>query len=181
MQDDDRSVPYQEFVRLYTRCERDIRAFVRSLLPTWTDADDVLQQTALVLWKKFDQFDSSGNAGDFIRWACVIARFEALAYRRKIARDRLVFRDDLMELLAEEYVDELETRQHEQKALQHCLRQLPSRQRELLQAAYTPDVTVKELAAQCGASPAAFYMRLNRLRRSLLSCIRRRLHAEGLA
>jgi RNA polymerase sigma-70 factor (ECF subfamily) len=61
---------YEEFVRFYTRSEPDIRAFVRSLMPTWTDADEVLQQTALVLWKKFDQFDTTGDAVDFVKWAC---------------------------------------------------------------------------------------------------------------
>jgi RNA polymerase sigma-70 factor, ECF subfamily len=179
MQDDAKD-PYQEFVRFYTRCEPDIRAFVRSLMPTWTDADEVLQQTALVLWKKFEQFDTTGDKSDFIKWACVIARFEALAYRRKMARDRLVFQDDLMELLADEYTEELETRQQEHTALELCLRQLPDKQRELIRVAYTPGVKVKDLAEQWGASPASFYMRVNRLRKSLLGCIRTRLQTEGL-
>ena len=175
------SDPYQEFVRFYTGCEPDIRGFVRSLMPTWTDADEVLQQTALVLWKKFELFDTSGGHTDFIKWACVIGRFEALAYRRKVARDRLVFRDNLMEMMADEYTEELDARQREHCALEQCLGALPEKQSELLRLAYTPGIKVKDLAEQWGASSASFYMRLSRLRKSLLRCIQSRIQTEGLS
>jgi RNA polymerase sigma-70 factor (ECF subfamily) len=167
--------PYHEFVRFYTRSEPDIRAFVRSLMPTWTDADEVLQQTALVLWKKFDQFDTTGDAVDFVKWACVIARFESLTYRRKMARDRLVFRDNLLEMMADEYVEELDGRQREHAALEQCLTDLPPKQSELVRLAYTPGVKIKDVAAEWGASSASFYMRLNRLRKTLLRCIQTRI------
>jgi RNA polymerase sigma-70 factor (ECF subfamily) len=148
-------------------------------MPTWTDADEVLQQTALVIWKKFDQFDASGDERtDFIRWACVIARFEGLAYRRKMARDRLVFSEDLMELMANEYTEEQNLRRHEHAALQACLAQLPEAQSKLLRLAYTPGEKIKEIAAQAGASPASFYMKLNRLRKSLATCVRTRIATE---
>ena len=45
-----------------------------------------------------------------MKWACVIARFESLAYRRKMARDRLVFREDVLELMADEGVEEIDSR-----------------------------------------------------------------------
>ena len=89
---------YETFVARFAHHEPDLRRFVRSLLPTWTDADEVVQQTAIVAWRKFDQYDPDTN---FMKWACVIARFEALAYRRKMARDRLVFREEIMEMMAE--------------------------------------------------------------------------------
>ena len=82
--------------------EQDLRRFIRSLLPTWTDTDEVVQQTAIVIWRKFDQFDPETN---FMKWACVIARFEALAYRRKMARDRHVFREEVLELMADEAIE----------------------------------------------------------------------------
>lgn len=161
---------YEAFVALFARHEADLRCFVRSLLPTWHDADEVVQQSALVIWRKFDQFHS-GTGEDFMKWACVIARFEALAYRRKMARDRLVFREDLFELLADEGAEEIEQRQREYEALETCLQALPEKHRQLLTLAYTPGVKVKELAEQAGSTSAAFYMRLNRLRRDLLRCM----------
>ena len=159
---------YERFLKLFAHHENDLRTFIRSLLPTWHDADEVVQQSALVIWRKFDQFDPST---EFMKWACVIARFEALAYRRKMARDRLVFREDILELMADEGAEEIDQRQAEYEALESCLQAIPEKHRRLLTLAYTPGIKVKELARQAGSSSAAFYMRLNRLRKDLMHCI----------
>lgn len=169
--------PYEAFVAVFTRNEADLRRFVRSLLPTWHDADEVMQQVGLVAWRKFDQFDPSTK---FIRWACVIARFEVLTYRRKMARDRLVFREDLISVMAEESGEEEERRQAETEALEKCLKTLPDQQRKFVLLAYTPGISTKELAEKAGVKPGTFYMRLNRIRDALQQCIRKRIVQEGL-
>ena len=157
---------------LYTRHEPDLRRFIRSLIPTATDTADFLQHTALVIWRKFDQYDP---ATPFMKWACVISRFEALAYRRKIARDRLVFREDILDLIGREGEEELELRSQEHAALEQCLKKLSEKQRHFLLHAYTPGVKTKDLAAAAGSTSAAFYMRLKRLRHQLQSCIEKKL------
>lgn len=159
---------YELFVQCLAQQEPHLRRFIRSLLPTWTDVDEVVQQTAIVAWRKFDQYDPQTK---FIKWACVIARFEALAYRRKMARDRLVFRGDLLELMADEGVEELDARMGEQDVLETCLEELPEKQRQFLTLAYTKGVKVTELAEESGSTAAAFYMRLKRLRQRLMECI----------
>ena len=160
---------YELFVQRFAQFEPDIRRFVRSLLPTWTDTDEVVQQTALVIWRKFDQYDPETH---FMKWACVIARFEALAYRRKMARDRHVFREDVMELMADEGIEEtIDARQPMREALQSCLQSLPEKQRRFLMLAYTPGVKTKQLAEEAGSTAPAFYMRLKRLRRKLMECV----------
>lgn len=175
---DPESQQYEAFVELFARYEGDLRAFARSLMPTWHDADEVVQQVALVAWRKFDQFDPSTS---FIKWICVIARFEALAYRRKMARDKLVFREDLMAQLAEEAAEETEDRKMENAALEGCLKKLPTEQREFVTLAYTPGITTKELAEQAGVKPGSFYMRLNRIRKTLLDCVETTMAQEGTA
>lgn len=175
---DSENARYEEFVARFAHHEPDLRRFIRSLLPTWTDADEVLQQTAIVLWRKFDLYDPTTN---FMKWACVVARFEALAYRRKMARDRLVFREDVMEVLSEESLEEIDRRDREHEALRECLGGLPEKQRQLVTLAYTPGVKVKELAAEAGSSAAAFYMRLKRIRRQLLECVEAKTVGEERA
>ena len=110
-----------------------------------------------------------------MKWACVVARFEALAYRRKIARDRLVFCEEILELMGAEGAEELDLRSQEQKALERCLSELPDKQRQFLIHAYTPGVKTKELAEAAGSTSAAFYMRLKRLRHQLQSCIEKKI------
>ncbi len=168
---------YEVFVRKFAHYEPDLRRFIRSLLPSATDADDVLQQTALVIWRKFDQYDPETN---FMKWACVIARFESLAYRRKMARDRLVFREDVFDLMADEGAEEIDSRRVEHEALETCLQSMPEKQRKFVTLAYTPGVKVKELAKEAGSTSAAFYMRLKRLRRQLMECVEGKTQtAEG--
>jgi len=165
---------YESFVARFAHYEPDLRRFIRSLLPTHTDADEVVQQTAIVIWRKYEQYDPATN---FMKWACVIARFEALAYRRKMARDRLVFREDLLSLMADESVEEIDARRSEHDALEECLGAMPEKQRKFVTLAYTPGVKVKEMAKEAGSTSAAFYMRLKRLRRQLMRCIESKMQA----
>ena len=80
--------PYEEFVRLFVAHEGRLRAFIRSLLPTWADVDEVMQETSLVAWRKFSRFERGTN---FMAWAATIARFEALDHLRRRGREQLVF------------------------------------------------------------------------------------------
>ena len=82
-----------------------------------------------------------------------------------------MFREDILDLIAAEGADEFEVRSYEQDALNLCLLDLSDKHRSLLNLAYTPGVKIRDLARNEGATPEAFYMRLNRLRRSLMKCV----------
>lgn len=159
---------YEVFVKLFAHNEAGLRRFVGSFLPSWGDVDEVVQRAAIAMWRKFDQFDPETH---FMKWACVVTRFEALAYRRKAARDRLVFRDDMLELMAEEAAEEFDGRNAEHEALESCLLAMPEKQRKFVMLAYTPGVKITELAEEAGSTAAAFYMRLKRLRGQLMKCV----------
>ena len=163
---------YQKFVELFTAHERSLRAFIRSLVPTWHDADELVQEVALTAWQKFNEFEVGTS---FTSWTYTIARFKALSYRRKMARDRLAFRSDLLELLAEEGATEEDTRQCEYEALETCMKKLPETQRKWVMLAYTPGQSAKEEAEALGIRPNTFYMRINRIRNDLFECIQRNL------
>ena len=72
-------------------------AFIFRLVPSMADADDILQETNLVLWSKQAEF-TPGT--DFRAWAFRIARFQVMAHRRRQSLDRLIFGDELVERLA---------------------------------------------------------------------------------
>lgn len=169
---------YEEFVRAFTHHEPQLRAFVRSLLPSWNDVDEVMQETSLVLWRKWSDFDPES---DFIKWGCVVARFEVLKHRRRKARDRHVFDADVIELLAEEGAEEAGSLDRQRYALDKCLGELPENQRRIVMAAYAPGRTIKETAAQTGKSATALYKTLNRIRAALLRCVDNSVRKEGLA
>lgn len=164
----DRNHTYETFVQLLARHERGLRAFVYTLLPEMQHTDEVIQETCLVMWRKFADFEPNS---DFLAWACTVARFEAIKYRRKLARDRHVFHPDLLSLLAEEAINELSRREDERQALDQCLQKLSSQQRELVQACYSEGVTIKQVAENLDKSATALYKALNRIRVLLLDCI----------
>jgi len=184
---------HEQFLRLYTAQEPAIRAFVRRLVPTRADAADVMQEVALVLWRKFGLFDSSAvpvdvgtakpqDAGEgFRRWAFGVARYETLAWLRDKARDRHVLAGDVLEMLADEAAVAEPQLSVQREALERCLARLPREQRKLVIAAYTPGARIQEIAERSGRTLAGFYQWLHRTRLRLLECTRQVLALEGLA
>lgn len=158
---------------MYSRYEMNVRAFVTSLLPNWEGVDEVMQEASLVMWRKFDQFDPDLPGSKFLDWAFMIARYEVLRYRRRKAVDRLVFSDDVYELLASE-AEEMAAETHSEqrmKALQACTAKLDSGQRDLIRTAYADGVSIKEAAKTVGRTPTGLYKALARIRRNLRRCI----------
>ena len=175
-----KDLQYDQFVSLFARQERAVRGFVRSLLPSWQDVDDVMQEVGLACWRKFDAFESADSPDAFLRWACVIAQFEVLRYRRNCARDRLVFSEDVIEILAADAQVRLEKAEVERKAVEHCLAKLQEPERRLLLSVHTPGDSVARIAADTGQKARRLYRKVNALRDLIGECVRGRM-AEGEA
>lgn len=148
--------------------EAAIRAYVRRLLPTRADAEDVMQGVALVLWAKFEQFRGDG---DFRSWAFGVARYEVLAWLRDRGRDRLVLAGDVAEMIADETANDLFHLEEQRLALKTCLEKMTPRNRNLLLESYGTELRIQDVAATSGRSIAGFYQWLHRMRRILLDCV----------
>jgi RNA polymerase sigma-70 factor (ECF subfamily) len=68
------------FLRLFLQNQRRLYAYVLTLLPNRTDADDVFQEASLVLW---DKFNAENPPADFAAWGCRIAYFKVLDFCKK--------------------------------------------------------------------------------------------------
>lgn len=166
------------FLRSFTAQEPAIRAFVRRLVPTRADADDVMQEVSVVLWEKFDSFR---EGADFRAWAFGVARFEVLAWMRDKGRDRLVLDEEVVTRLAEETAQDEPRLERQREALEQCMKKVPADQRGLLMQAYQPDSRIQEVARGSGRTVPGFYQWLHRMRRILLDCIRRAMAQEALS
>ncbi len=144
--------------------------FVRALVPTREDARDVMQEVTVVLWRKIGELSAKE---DFRRWAFGVARLEALTYLRDRARDRHVFGDDVLALLADEAEADADVFEAERIALEECLGKLDAAQRALVDAAYAPGVRIDALAASAGRSAMSLYKALHRIRLALMDCTQR--------
>ncbi len=165
------------FLRLYVEHEEALRGFVRSLVPTLEDSREVMQEVAAVLWRKFEDISSPD---DFRRWAFGVARFEALDFGRALRRDRHVFGEAALALLAQEAEESAATFEAERRALDECLTKLPDTQRALVEAAYAPGVRMDDLAADSGRTAMSLYKSLHRIRMALMDCTRQVLAREEM-
>lgn len=164
-----------DFLRLFLRHEPELRAFVRACLPRAADVDEVMQEVSLVAWRKFSLLT---DPAQFPRWVCLIARFEILKQRRKIARDRLVLDDAVIELLIAEGAEEMPLRERQLRALDDCVAKLPPDRRQVVLAAYASETTIRSLAERLGRTENSLYQLLARTRQELLRCVERTLAGQ---
>jgi RNA polymerase sigma-70 factor (ECF subfamily) len=157
-------------------CQDRLYAFILALLGDPVAADDVLQETNLAAT---EQLAEAAKIADFTAWLFGVARHQVQDFRRRQARERLRFNDELFDLLADELpaaTTELSTRQ---LALRVCLAELPSDQRELILRRYAPDASVQRLAAEMQRTIGAISQTLYRIRTALWHCIQGQLAAEA--
>ena len=126
---DDSHSRYESFTRLFLRNEGKVRAFVRAMMTSDVGVDDVVQEVAIEAWRTFSKLKKSEEFG---LWACEIARYEVLKWRRKHARGRLVFSEQTLNLLADADLKNVEQRERERSALDWCLQKLSDAQRTLV-------------------------------------------------
>ena len=136
-------------VGLMTQHQRRIFAYIYTLVPDRHHAEDLLQETSLVICEKFNEFELGT---DFVAWACQIAWWRVRAAQQKFARSKVLFDQELLEAVAQtaaELSDELSERH---VALELCLHKLPPRDREMILLRYEPGCGVEEAARRAGRS-----------------------------
>jgi len=161
-----------EFIQLMAKHQRRIYAFIRTQVRDSNDADDILQESSSVLWKKFDQFDRNA---DFARWACGIARLEVLCHYRHKSRLVPAFRGPLAEAFAEEVLNLTEQVDDRNRALAECLEALSESQRKLIQRRYESSQNVKQIANDLQRSAPTIYRLLSQAHEMLFDCIQEKL------
>lgn len=166
-----------QFVTLLAQHEPTIRGYLRALLPSAMDVDAVMPEVALVAWRKFQELADHEAFG---RWACVIARYEVLRYRRDKARDRFVLDEELLARIAEEGLSEISGREQQMVALERCLDKLSLPRRQLVLGCYTPGSSIREIAARSGQSEEGLYQLLRRIRLKLKDCVETTLNQEAM-
>jgi RNA polymerase sigma-70 factor (ECF subfamily) len=163
------------FAELFVTSQTRIFGFIATMLPNRTEAEEVFQQTSLILWKKWAQYDAERN---FLSWACGIARLEVFNHLRRLQRTGAHLSEGMMARLAEQYVrEELEIRERHE-ALDDCLEQLAPRQRQLVERYYGGTEKVPEIATELGRSANAVYKTLRKIRLALFSCVSLKLTNE---
>ena len=163
-------------MRLFLANRRRIYGLVLTLVPNYSDADDLLQEVSSQMWLRFADFDASK---DFGAWAMQFARnVVANFHRRKASASVISFNDELLELVADEATKAINQSDRRQEALRECLKAISPRGRQLIEQRYGVGETVEKIAASVGRSASMVYKALSQIHLTLQRCIERKLR-EG--
>ena len=169
---DPKSPRNERIVELLTGVQQPLTRYVRTLVPNRSDAEEVLQETNLFIWRHADEYELGTN---FAAWACSIAYYQVLTYRKRHARSRLCFSDALVEQLASSAAETVSVRTDDVEVFEGCVAKLSEQDRVLVDLRYEPGATVQSVAEQVGRSTKAVYNALGRIRTWLLECMQRSL------
>ncbi|MDG2012895.1 MAG: sigma-70 family RNA polymerase sigma factor [Pirellulaceae bacterium] len=160
----------EQFVAELIAIQPQLYGFIVSLVTDRNEADEILQQTNLVLVRKQKNFLAGSNFG---AWARAIAFHEVQTARKSFARRKLRLSTELVEQLALVAEDQSSEPKLIRSALRQCLRQLAPPQRELIKDRYS-GVAVSKLAELSNRTVGAISQELYRIRATLAKCISQR-------
>lgn len=165
-----------EFAKLLRETHRELFGFIFAMLQNRADAEDVYQQTALVLWRKFSQFEPGTN---FVAWAIRVAQLEIKDYVKAQRRRKVFFNDEILAAIAVGYQAQSDdVREQRLEALAKCVDKLSDRDRRMLEQCYAVERDYRKIARAEGKSLGAVYQAISRIRKSLYLCVQRSMTAE---
>lgn len=174
------------FVKVFVAAQPKIFGYIVSLVASLSDADEVLQETSIVMWTKFDDFELPSTINDkavdeFVAWGNQIAFYKVLNLRRKKNLSTSYFSEDTLQLISDEWVKQEQSRVLESRrfALKHCLELLPTPHKEVLKQYYWHETPVEQIATNSSRTTASTYKLLQRIRDSLHRCIDNRLAQQA--
>ncbi|SHJ74107.1 RNA polymerase sigma-70 factor, ECF subfamily [Rubritalea squalenifaciens DSM 18772] len=160
--------PSREYLQLIASHQGLIYSHIRKMVMDAHGAQDVLQETNLMLWQKFDKYEMGTNFGAF---ACKVAYFKALEYIRKRKRSEfLSFDSDIVEALGEQ-AEVASVEQDYEDALNTCMQKLNPKEQKLLKMRYYDKATVRGIAEEMECSEGSLQQLFFRIRKALKICI----------
>lgn len=167
---------HEEFLRLFLEHQADLRAFVGSMLRSTAARDDVVQETALVLWREFARYDRGRSFG---AWARGIAGNKILQRLTQDGRSGVTLPAEALPAVLAAYDRTEESEPPRREALEKCLQELPEKSRSLLALRYEQGLSLVQTAERVGSTMDAAHKALSRIRTKLQACIERRLRLAG--
>lgn len=165
-----------EFMTLFLKHQAECKAFIGSLVRDRHARDDLFQEVALTLWRKFPDYDRSRSFG---AWARGIAAKKIMQRWEKEGRSPLPFAPPAIQAILDAYERTELTASARSEALERCLEDLPEKSRQLLLLRYEKSLRLGQIAQQVGSTLDAVHKALSRLRSRLQECVEQRLAAAG--
>lgn len=171
MKNNKQHIDGREFVSLIIANQKRIYAYILTLVPNRSDADDIMQETSALMWEQKCDFVPET---DFTAWGARIAYYKVLEYRKKVKKQqRMVFLDEQFRYI------ETRALQHSHHVndmiykLQECIKKLTEQDKQLLYLKYSMELKGKEISSRINKSIRFVYLSVSRIQNMLLSCLER--------
>ena len=166
---------HTEYIRLLMANHNLILTYILMLVPSVPDAEDILQDTAAVLWEKFDQYEPGT---DFASWAVTIARYKIMHLQREKSNTRIKFSSSTIDAISEHLSSRKEQDELSSELLHKCLNRLNDKDRKLITMRYQLNISIKELAKRIDRPVQGLYSTLTRIHAFLIACVQRNQQEE---
>ena len=150
----------KRFFGLYNQTQIRLSSYLLAIVHNKTDAEDIMQETAIVLWDKFDEYRPGTNFG---AWAINIANKKALEFMRKNKKSKLFFEEGFYESITHHACEDLTDDADRMEALQHCLDKVAGNGKKLLMMRYKKTIPVKRIAQMTGRSVNGLYQSFSKM------------------
>ncbi len=165
-----------EFLRLFLSSERELLRYVATLVPCAGDAEEIVQQTAVVLWEKFDQYNPQHP---FTPWGCRFALNVAKQWMARQQRWKALLNGKLAEELLRRRNELLPDMEARIRHLDECMGKLPEDQRDIIDGYYFRKAKIESISRESSRSVDAIYKALQRIRQALRNCIESAFQREA--
>jgi RNA polymerase sigma-70 factor (ECF subfamily) len=156
--------------QLFVRHQSSLRAFILSLQPDFSEAEDILQEVFLVVTRKAGEFHEGSN---FMGWALAIARFKVMEAIRRRTSDRALS-EEVVEVLCDECPED-ELSEERTAMVRACLEKLAPRLQEVMRLRYFAEHGPGEIARMLAWTPNSVNVALSRARKLMHGCVDRKL------
>jgi RNA polymerase sigma-70 factor, ECF subfamily len=161
------------FEQLYGLTSAKLFGICLRVLPVRAEAEDVLQEVFATIWQKAAQYDATRASA--LAWLAMIARNRAIDRLRALPAGGHTTPIDLVAELTDPQAaphDDAE-RAGDRKRLDNCLKELDSRRRTLICAAFFDGSTYEELAVRSGSPLGSVKSWIRRGLLQLRTCLER--------
>ena len=165
-----------EFILELTQVQQRLLSYIYRRVANREQAQEVLQQTNLVLCRKADDFELGTN---FNAWAVTVARYQILSHRKNVARERLVFSDEVFSVVDDRGEESL-FHEERKRILRFCYGKLSQVNQELMKLRYQDGLSFQQVADELNKQISAVKVQVHRIRLNLKKCAQEQLKEQQL-
>lgn len=165
----DQDKKYELFLRLLMQNQKSLFGFILSMIPHQPTAEDLLQETIMVMWRKFDEYRPNTN---FRAWGFKIAKFNILQFHSRTKNSRVIFSTEALDNIAATREAPL-SNDRSLDAIIHCIEKLTTKDKRLIEMRYFDQMKIKQIAASLQRPIHGMYKTMGRIHHLLQQCLAR--------